>query len=130
MNLSNFSKILYFRVNWLALSRIARDGCAPCSERVDDIPLIIGLANKLHLAEVLDHYRRTHRLQQGSNNGHVASWAELASILSQADHRIIGACGTGRMIYPHLGIPAEPPDRVPLQLSDDRLGGVLEHLPS
>ena len=41
-------------------------------ERVDDIPLIIGLANKLHLAEVLDHHLGTHRLQQGWNNGQLA----------------------------------------------------------
>jgi hypothetical protein len=55
-------------------------------ERVDDIPLIIGLANKLHLAEVLDHPMKTHRLQQGLHNGQLAvGW--LASILSQADHR-------------------------------------------
>ena len=55
-------------------------------ERVDDIPLIIGLANKLHLAEVLDHHMGTHRLQQGLNHGQLAvGW--LAYILSQADHR-------------------------------------------
>ena len=41
-------------------------------ERVDDIPLIIGLANKLHLAEVLEHHLGTHRLQQGLNNGQLA----------------------------------------------------------
>jgi hypothetical protein len=48
--------------------------------------LIIGLANKLHLAEVLDYHMETHDLQQGLNNGQLAlGW--LASILSQADHR-------------------------------------------
>ena len=41
-------------------------------ERVDDIPLIIGLAHKLHLAEVLDHHMGTHRLQRGLHNGQLA----------------------------------------------------------
>ena len=41
-------------------------------ERVDDIPLISGLANKLHLAEVLDRHMGTHGLQQGLNNGPLA----------------------------------------------------------
>ena len=34
-------------------------------ERIDDIPLIIGLAHKLRLAEVLDH----HRGHTGCNGG-------------------------------------------------------------
>ena len=55
-------------------------------ERIDDIPLIIGLAHKLRLAEVLDRHMGTHRLQRGLNNGQLAvGW--LAYILSQADHR-------------------------------------------
>ena len=50
------------------------------------MPLIIGLANRLRLAEVLDRQRKTHGLQQGLNNGQLAvGW--LAYILAQADHR-------------------------------------------
>jgi transposase len=95
-------------------------------ERVDDIPLIIGLANKLHLAEVLDHPMGTHRVQQGLNNGQWAvGW--LASILSQADHRTAAvrawAHGMPHTLAHLLGHPIRD-----VELSDDRLGGVLSRL--
>jgi transposase len=95
-------------------------------ERVDDIPLIIGLANKLHLAEVLDYHMKTHRLQQGLNNGQLAvGW--LAYILSQADHRKSAvrdwANGIPRTLAHLLGHPIRE-----VEFSDDRLGGVLYRL--
>ena len=44
-------------------------------ERVDDVPCIIGLANRLRLAEVLHHHMGTHGLQQGLHNGQlVVGW--------------------------------------------------------
>jgi len=95
-------------------------------ERIDDIPLIIGLANKLHLAEVLDHHMGTHRLQQGLHNGQLAvGW--LAYILSQADHRK-SAVRDWANSMPHtlehlLGHPIRA-----VEFSDDRLGGVLYRL--
>jgi hypothetical protein len=55
-------------------------------ERVDDVPLIIGVANKLGLADILNSTLGTHGLQQGLTNGQLAvGW--LGYILSQADHR-------------------------------------------
>src|SRR4029434_10573446 len=95
-------------------------------ERVDDIPLIIGLANKLHLAEVLDHHRGTHRLQQGLNNGQLAvGW--LAYLLSQADHRTSAvrdwANGLPHTLEHLLGHPIRE-----VEFSDDRLGVVLHRL--
>src|SRR4029450_5934537 len=95
-------------------------------ERVDDIPLLIGLANKLHLAEVLDHHMGTHRLQQGLNNGQLAvGW--LAYILSQADHRKSAvrewANGMPHTLESLLGYPIRA-----VEFSDDRLGGVLYRL--
>src|SRR5499427_1012136 len=95
-------------------------------ERVDDIPLIIGLANKLHLAEVLEHHLGTHRLQQGLNNGQLAvGW--LAYILSQADHRKSAvrdwANGIPHTLEHLLGDPIRE-----VEFSDDRLGGVLFRL--
>jgi transposase len=95
-------------------------------ERVDDIPLIIGLANKLHLAEVLDSHIRTHGLQQGLNNGQLAvGW--LAYILSQADHRKSAvrdwANGMPHTLAHLLGHPIRE-----VEFSDDRLGGVLYRL--
>jgi transposase len=95
-------------------------------ERVDDIPLIIGLANKLHLAEVLDYHMETHGLQQGLNNGQLAvGW--LAYILSQADHRKSAvrdwANGMPHTLAHLLGHPIRE-----VECSDDRLGGVLYRL--
>jgi hypothetical protein len=55
-------------------------------ERVDDVPVIIGVANKLGLADILNTTLGTHGLQQGLTNGQLAvGW--LGYILSQADHR-------------------------------------------
>jgi transposase len=95
-------------------------------ERVDDIPLIIGLAHKLHLAEVLDHHMGTHRLQRGLHNGQLAvGW--LTYILSQADHRKSAvrdwANGIPHTLEHLLGYPIRE-----VEFSDDRLGGVLARL--
>jgi transposase len=95
-------------------------------ERVDDIPLIIGLANKLHLAEVLDHHVGTHGLHQGLNNGQLAvGW--LAYLLSPADHRTSAvrdwANGMPHALEHLLGHPIRE-----VECSDDRLGGVLYRL--
>ena len=95
-------------------------------ERVDDIPLIIGLANRLQLAEVLNGHMGTHRLQQGLNNGQLAvGW--LAYILSQADHRK-SAVREWANARPHLlsHLLGQPIRAV--EFSDDRLGGVLYRL--
>lgn len=54
-------------------------------ERVDDVPLIIGVANRLGLADLLNRHLGTHASQQGLHNGQLAvGW--LGYILSQADH--------------------------------------------
>jgi transposase len=88
--------------------------------------LIIGLANKLHLAEVLAYHMGTHGLQQGLNNGQLAvGW--LAYILSQADHRKSAvrdwANGMSHTLEHLLGHPIRE-----VEFSDDRLGGVLYRL--
>ena len=95
-------------------------------ERVDDMPLIMGLANKLHLAEVLDYHMETHGLQQGLNNGQLAvGW--LAYILSQAEHRQSAvrdwANGIPHTLEHLLGHPIRE-----VEFSDERLGGVLYRL--
>ena len=54
-------------------------------ERVDDIPLILGLATRLKLPEVLDQSLGRHHLHQGLFPGWIATvW--IVYILSQADH--------------------------------------------
>ena len=55
-------------------------------ERVDDIPLLIGVAQRLNLPAVLDRHLGNHGHHQGLSNGWLTTvW--LAYILSEADHR-------------------------------------------
>ena len=64
-------------------------------ERVDDIPLIIGLANKSHLAEVLDHHLGMHRLQQGLNNGQLA----VGWLAYKPRHDILSTSASLNLLY-------------------------------
>ena len=55
-------------------------------ERVDDIPLLMGLVQKLQIPETLDRHLGNHGLHQGLSNGWLAAvW--LVFILSEGDHR-------------------------------------------
>ena len=55
-------------------------------ERVDDIPLILGLTQRLNLPEILDQGLGRHHLHQGLSPGWLATvW--ITYVLSQADHR-------------------------------------------
>lgn len=95
-------------------------------ERVDDVPLIIGLANRLRLAEVLNCHMGTHGLHQGLNNGQLAvGW--LAYILSQADHRTSAGRDWANSMPHTLEQLLGPPLRE-VEFRDDRLGGVLRRL--
>jgi transposase len=95
-------------------------------ERVDDIPLIIGLCNRLGLPEILNRHLGTHRHQQGLNNGQLATgW--LGHILSQADHRKSAVQEWADDLAQTLGKLLGTPIR-PGEFNDDRLGGVLTRL--
>jgi transposase len=95
-------------------------------ERVDDVPLIIGVANQLRLAEVLNRHLGTHGLQQGLNNGQLAvGW--LAYILSHADHRKSAVQEWATDLSHTLGHLLGQPIRE-VEFSDDRVGGVLYRL--
>lgn len=92
-------------------------------ERVDDIPVILGVAQRLGLAEMLNRHLGTHGSQQGLNNGQLAvGW--LAYILSQGDHRKSAVRGwandLSHTLEQLLGQPLREVD-----FSDDRLGGLL-----
>jgi transposase len=95
-------------------------------ERVDDIPLLIGLAQQLQLPVILDRHLGNHGHQQGWSNGWLATvW--LAYILSQGDHRK-AAVREWANALPHtleqlVGQPLRD-----VECSDDRLGGVLRRL--
>lgn len=95
-------------------------------ERVDDVPLIIGVANRLGLADLLNRHLGTHGAQQGLHNGQLAvGW--LGYILSQADHRKSAvrewANGLAHTLHHLLGQPIREVD-----FSDDRLGALLRRL--
>ena len=95
-------------------------------ERVDDVPVIIGVGNQLGLATILDRHLGTHGLQQGLNNGELTlGW--LGYILSQADHRKSAvqewANDNAQMLGKLLGCPLRE-----TEFNDDRLSGVLSRL--
>lgn len=95
-------------------------------ERVDDIPLLIGVLQRLGLAGVIDRHVKQHGLHQGlSTGGLVTVW--LAYILSEGDHRKVGV---QEWVHQHhhsltslLGQTLRPTD-----FTDDRLGLVLRRL--
>lgn len=92
-------------------------------ERVDDVPVIIGVANNLGMANILNTTLGAHGLQQGLTNGQLAvGW--LGYILSQADHRKSAvrewANGLPQTLQHLLGQPIRDVD-----FSDDRLGALL-----
>jgi transposase len=95
-------------------------------ERVDDIPLIIGLCNRLGLPNILNRHLGTHGHQQGLNNGQLATgW--LGHILSQADHRKSAVQEWADDLLQTLSGLLGQPIR-PGEFNDDRLGGVLTRL--
>jgi transposase len=95
-------------------------------ERVDDVPLIIGVANQLGLADILNATLGTHGLQQGLTNGQLGvGW--LGYILSQADHRKSAVREWAQTLPTTLARLLGQPLR-DVDFSDDRLGGLLHRL--
>ena len=55
-------------------------------ERLDDIPLLLGMMRRMKISKVIDKRLGTHHLHQGLSNGDLAmGW--IAYILSESDHR-------------------------------------------
>ncbi len=55
-------------------------------ERIDDIPLLLGMMRRMKIAEIVDKHLGEHHLHQGLSNGDVLiGW--IGYILSQSDHR-------------------------------------------
>lgn len=95
-------------------------------ERVDDIPLLIGLAQRLRLPQVLDRHLGNHGHHQGLSNGWLAIvW--MAYILSESDHRKYSvedwAWRHRRTLERLVGQPIRQ-----VEFNDDRLGIVLRRL--
>ena len=95
-------------------------------ERVDDIPLLLGLMQQLHLPETLERFLGSHHLHQGISNGWLAC-AWMAFILSEANHRKVSvqdwAQTHQRTLEAIIGQPLRP-----AEFSDDRLSIVLRRL--
>src|SRR4051812_2452320 len=95
-------------------------------ERVDDIPLILGLASRMKLPEVLDQRLGRHHLHQGLSPGWIATvW--IAYILSQADHRKSAVRDWAHAHRTTLERLIGQPIR-DAEFSDDRLAILLRHL--
>jgi len=95
-------------------------------ERIDDIPLLIGLARHIRLPELLDLHVGNHGHHQGLSNGWLGVvW--LVYILSQGDHRKFSvedwAWKRRHTLGKLIGHPLRQVD-----LNDDRLGIVLRRL--
>ena len=95
-------------------------------ERIDDIPLLIGLAQKLRLPELLDRHLGNHGKHQGLSNGTLAAgW--IAFILSRGNHTKVHveewAQGLHYTLSHLLGQLLRP-----AEFSDDRLGILLRRL--
>lgn len=96
-------------------------------ERVDDIPLIVGLIEQLGLPERLDRHLGNHGHQRGLSIGWVASvW--LAYILSAGDHRKSSVQQWADQRQQTLERLVGQPLRRGVELNDDRLGIVLRRL--
>jgi transposase len=96
------------------------------TERVDDVALLIGQMVKMGLPEVLDRHIPRHWTQRGLSWGWTAViW--LAYILTEGDHRKVSMETYLKGMHHTLSrLTAQAIE--PLDLSDDRLSHLLQHL--
>ncbi len=95
-------------------------------ERIDDIPLLVALQQRIGYAEVIDSIIPRHWLHQGLSVGHlVLGWNTF--ILSEGDHRKVSvrdwAIQHRQVLEELIDCPIRDTD-----FTDDRLGQVLTHL--
>jgi transposase len=95
-------------------------------ERIDDVPLLLGMMRRMKIAETLDKHLGHHHLHEGLSNGNLAvGW--LAYILSESDHRKSAverwANRLGHTLESFFGTTMRPHE-----FSDDRLGILLKNL--
>ena len=95
-------------------------------ERVDDLPLLLGLLEQLQLGKLLDAYLGRHHLHKGLSNGELGCvW--LAFLLSEGDHRKVAvqpwALKRQHMLQTLLRHPLRDTD-----FTDDRLAILLRRL--
>ena len=96
------------------------------SERVDDLPLLVGQQQKMGMAEIIDGIITPHWRREGLSVGQtIVSW--LSFILSESDHRLSYVEPWVAKHLETLKRLIEPSLRVQ-DFSDDRLGDVLRYL--
>src|SRR5919199_1473629 len=95
-------------------------------ERIDDVPLLLGMMRRMQIAETLDQPEGQHHLHQGLSNGNRAvGW--IAYILSESDHRKSAVQNWANHLPCTLASFFAAPVR-PHEFSDDRLGILLKNL--
>jgi len=95
-------------------------------ERVDDIPLLLGLMQQLQLPETLERSLGSHHLHEGISNGWLACiW--MAFILSEGNHRKVSVQDWAQSHHHTLEASVGQALR-PVEFSDDRLSIVLRRL--
>lgn len=95
-------------------------------ERVDDIPLLLGLMKQLHLPETMECSLGSHHLHEGISNGWLACvW--MAFILSEGNHRKVSVQDWAQSHHHTLEAIVGQALR-PVEFSDDRLSIVLRRL--
>jgi transposase len=95
-------------------------------ERIDDVPLLLGMMRRMRIAETLDKHLGHHHLHQGLSNGNLAvGW--LAYILSESDHRK-SAVQTWANDIPHTLEAFFATPLRPHEFGDDRLGILLKNI--
>jgi len=95
------------------------------TERVDDIPLILAELQKSNLAELLTQQMPDHGNWKGANSGTVAV-IFLTYVLSQADHRTSHVEEWLSQRIHTVRSCVDLPTLNPLDLTDDRLGILLD----
>lgn len=96
-------------------------------ERVDDIPLLFGLAEKMGIRETVDGAWKRHHLEQGLSTGSLVTiW--LTYLLSEADHRKSHVAEWVEQHRETLSRLTGESVRNVVEFSDDRLGLVLRRL--
>src|ERR1700678_4522517 len=95
-------------------------------ERVDDLPLLLGLLEQLQLTRILDQHLGRHHLHKGLSYGHLGIvW--LAFLLSEADHRKV-AVQPWTLHKQHTLEVLLRQSVLPTDFTDDRLGLLLRRL--
>src|SRR5713101_4674619 len=93
-------------------------------ERIDDVPLLLGMMRRMKIAEILDKRLGEHHLHRGLSLGNLAvGW--IAYILSESDHRKSAVQAWARGLEHTLESFFATTLR-PHEFSDDRLGIFLK----